>query len=290
MVDTAVLLNPQAGKLGGGNTPSVEELLPSLSLPYELYKPESLEDFTALLEQWRAEPPRMVVIAGGDGTIGDIWKTLLGKDVIYGIIPTGSLNNIARRLDIPLDPQAAIELINTGEVSRIDIGEASGQPFFESVGAGLLANIMERVGEQDSQKEVTKVMKATVAELFNHDTLDVDVSVDGRQRRIQTPWITVSNLGTIGAALVDPEADAEARQLSLVYCRELTKPQIVAASLQFMRKEHLGGEYFESVECTEIHISTKQPVPFHIDGQVVTADNMHISVIPGAVGVLRPRS
>ena len=41
---------------------------------------------------------KLIVAAGGDGTVGLIGIELLGKDVALGVLPLGSVMNIARML------------------------------------------------------------------------------------------------------------------------------------------------------------------------------------------------
>lgn len=283
-----ILVNQTAGALWHRDNTTLADLLPNLQADYNVHEPPSYETFLALLRSWQANPPKSIVIAGGDGTISTVWKHLLGKEITYGIIPIGSLNNIAGRLDIPSDPEAAIRVINTGTVSRVDAGEVNGHPFFESVGAGLVANIMKRAGNQDKDKNIARVARVALKAILSHEPFNVSVKIDNQALVIRTPWLTVSNLGTIGPALVDPTADPESRKLSLVYCKELTKAQLALASVEFLRQQHLDGKYFESLECSDITIKTRKPVTFHVDDQIVKTDSVTIGVLPGVLSVIRP--
>ena len=53
----------------------------------------------------------LVVVAGGDGTVGEVAKGLLRSPIPLGIIPIGTYNNIARSLSIPTDLVAACQVI-----------------------------------------------------------------------------------------------------------------------------------------------------------------------------------
>lgn len=53
----------------------------------------------------------IVVAIGGDGTINEIGRALIHTDTALGIIPCGSGNGLARHLQIPLEPKAAIDII-----------------------------------------------------------------------------------------------------------------------------------------------------------------------------------
>ena len=59
---------------------------------------------------------------GGDGTINEIGRALIHTDTALGIIPCGSGNGLARHLHLPLEPKAAIAVINESAVACIDYG------------------------------------------------------------------------------------------------------------------------------------------------------------------------
>ena len=59
----------------------------------------------------RIRPDRVVAV-GGDGSVNDIVKGLLGSNTALAIIPKGSGNGMARTLGIPRDVKAAIEIID----------------------------------------------------------------------------------------------------------------------------------------------------------------------------------
>ena len=90
----------------------------------------------------------LVVVAGGDGTVGEVAKGLLRSPIPLGIIPIGTYNNIARSLSIPTDLVAACQVIATGQIKSIDVGQANNEHyFFEAAGVGLDAALFP-LGEE----------------------------------------------------------------------------------------------------------------------------------------------
>ena len=79
----------------------------------------------------------IVVAIGGDGTINEIGRALIHTDTALGIIPCGSGNGLARHLQIPLEPKAAIDIINESSVACIDYGKINNIPFFCTCGVGF---------------------------------------------------------------------------------------------------------------------------------------------------------
>ena len=54
-----------------------------------------------LAQQAVKQQAELVIAAGGDGTIHAVASGLVGSSSILGIIPTGTMNNLAHSLNIP---------------------------------------------------------------------------------------------------------------------------------------------------------------------------------------------
>jgi len=135
--------NPKAGKGDAG-------LLPQLLAALGETEPVSLDelgDMANVNRRARVSGCSWVAVAGGDGTVESVAAALIGKDLPLGVIPTGTYNNFARSLDLPLDPLDACAVIKAGHLRGIDAGLANGRPFFECLGAGLDAALYP-IGEE----------------------------------------------------------------------------------------------------------------------------------------------
>ena len=77
------------------------------------------------------------MVVSGDGLIGAIGGAMAGAETALGIIPGGRGNDLARVLEIPEDPEAAVEVLAAGHSRRIDVGEANGRRFLGIVSVGF---------------------------------------------------------------------------------------------------------------------------------------------------------
>jgi len=75
-------------------------------------------------QSWHEQGIEVVIAAGGDGVIGSVINQIAGSPLSLGILPLGTSNDIARSLDIPLDPDHAARVIADGQTRRIDLGVA----------------------------------------------------------------------------------------------------------------------------------------------------------------------
>src|ERR1043165_8651289 len=84
-------------------------------------------------------PVDLVLVAGGDGTIAEVAKRLLGRKIPIAILPVGTANNILRALDLGEAPiEDLIAGLSSAKRKQFDLGIATGpwgsRPFLESVG------------------------------------------------------------------------------------------------------------------------------------------------------------
>src|SRR4029079_1662764 len=84
-----------------------------------------------------------VVAGGGDGTIRAVASVLVGGEGPLGVLPLGTLNHFATDLKIPIDLEAAIHLIPTGEVHALDVGEVNGEIFLNNSSLGFYPPLVQ---------------------------------------------------------------------------------------------------------------------------------------------------
>ena len=88
---------------------------------------------------------KLIVVAGGDGTIELAAANLLGSDAVLGIIPIGTRNNLAYNLGIPKAIPASVSLLREGHKVKMDVGHIrsgrSNRWFLEAASLGLITDL-----------------------------------------------------------------------------------------------------------------------------------------------------
>src|SRR5215216_2078953 len=120
--EAVIIRNPEAGGVRyDGRLKRCAEILSSGGLAVEVWPTERPQHATELAT---LAGSRLVVAAGGDGTINEVVNGL-HRDATLGILPLGTANVLARELGLPLKAEAACERVLRGEESRIDVGIAT---------------------------------------------------------------------------------------------------------------------------------------------------------------------
>jgi diacylglycerol kinase (ATP) len=113
--DAVIIGNPHSGRAGdAGYLERFAKILRSGGLGVEVLN----------TEHPTLAGDRLVVAAGGDGTVNEVLNGLSAGSTL-GILPVGTANVLARELGLPLDAEEACRRILNGEVSRVDFGVAT---------------------------------------------------------------------------------------------------------------------------------------------------------------------
>ena len=140
-----LIINLKSGSFAelGESPDRLVALLRAHGIQAEVY----LKTSTKIVHEWVREAVKndeaLVIAVGGDGTIQDVAVGLVGSQTVLGILPTGTMNNLARELGIPLDIDQACALLGAGITRQIDVGRVGSNGkskdsyFLETAGLGL---------------------------------------------------------------------------------------------------------------------------------------------------------
>jgi diacylglycerol kinase family enzyme len=209
--------NPKAGS----GRPSGDELLAALDAAgfSTTYCSIKNDDLDAAL----AEPADIVIVAGGDGSVAEVARSLKDRKTLLAILPFGTANNIARCLGIAGEPHALIKALRGAPVARLDIGLAVGpwgsRRFVEAVGCGALAKAVDRDIAGASKETRIERGRASFAEIIaEHPAKQVAFTADGEAFEDDVIFLEALNLGMTGPRMIiGPTAQPGDQLLDIVY-------------------------------------------------------------------------
>jgi len=137
-----------------------------------------------------------VVAAGGDGTLNAVASQLVGTPAVFGVLPLGTLNHFARDAGIPLDLDAALDVIHRGAVHQVDVGEISGRHFLNNASLGLYVRVVRHRDRQQSTLGRGKwpaFAWALWSALRRFPFMTLQMRIDGQDMRCRTPFVFIGN-------------------------------------------------------------------------------------------------
>lgn len=108
----------------------------------QVLRPKSASHFQAALAREIQSGRKEIWIGGGDGTVRQAAKQIVGKEIVLGILPLGTGNALGNELGIPANPTTVVDFLLTQAVKKpIDVGKFGNEVFVNVATQGLTAGI-----------------------------------------------------------------------------------------------------------------------------------------------------
>jgi diacylglycerol kinase (ATP) len=232
----------------------------------------------------------LVIASGGDGTIDVVAGALVGTGSTLGVIPSGTRNNVARSLDIPLDVTAAASLITRGRRVAVDIGYARcgrvSRYFLEAAAVGLAPALFPHA-DDIQHGDLTKLGDFFTT-LVNHQPSSVIVRLDGgaNEASMQAHMVLVVNTPYLGMNFqLAPDLRLDDGLLDIMLFANLSKLDLVGYAVQVSTGAPADpriGRY----QVREIGIEAEPPMPVMVDGDPLGEGKVQIGIRPRALKIM----
>lgn len=239
-----------------------------------------------------AEGYRLIIAAGGDGTIHEVAKGLIGSKAVLGIIPFGTMNNIAHSLHIPDDLDGACAVIAEGRRQPMDVGMLNGQPFLEAASLGIEVPMFS-LGEQTRHHGFFGMAQAAwgaLRLLIRFQPLRVRLELDGHTKLVNAQQITISNTPRYGLGFeVAPDAKLDDGMLDVVIARHSRRWQLIRHYWSILNGQRELDTRVQIRRAKRIRIFSSHVVPVAIDGEpagtlpvTITVASRRLTVLAGS--------
>lgn len=265
---------------------------------------------------------KVVIAAGGDGTISEVASGLLHTDAALGVLPVGTTNSWALQMGIPaLNPWLAstgiakfvadleerierpvpanyyrrvlldaARVLVEGRTVTVDVGQVSGRHFLMWAGIGLDAAVLESISPKEKAALGSwAYVLTTIATAGRRCSTDVQLSLDGKLTKINTALIIVSNIQLYGGIMaIGAKARVNDAKLDICVFKGDGFFTFAKHALKVLSHQHLRDPKTEYHQCSEIVVESSQALPVHVDGELFTETPVTIRVMPLALKVILP--
>lgn len=225
MKKAVLIINPSSGNEEAKNYETqAREKLAQFFDEVEVKETAEGGDATKFARKAAEEKVDSVFAMGGDGTVNEAISGLAEQSYrpTFGFFPLGTVNDLARSLNISMDPQEAIESFDIEQKTSLDIGKVNDDYFMNIVSVG---SIPEAISDVDVE-EKTKFGKLAyfvngVKEVFNDENYHFTLEIDGERTEIESSAIVIVLTRTIGGFThIVPEAKNNDGNLYLLYLKD----------------------------------------------------------------------
>ena len=229
----------------------------------------------------------VVVAIGGDGTINEIARSLVHTDTALGIIPCGSGNGLARHLRIPMEPKAAIDILNQGNNVCIDYGKINNIPFFCTCGVGFDAFVSLKFADSGKRGLLT-YLENTLHESLTYQPETYVIENEEGTVKYKAFLIACGNASQYGNnAYITPHASLTDGLMDITIMEPFTVLDVPSLSFQLFNKTLDQNSRIKTMRAKKIKIHRQHDGVMHFDGDpLIAGKELDVEIIPAGLYVI----
>ncbi len=236
----------------------------------------------------------IIIAMGGDGTLGEVVRGMVGSRLTLGIIVGGTMNDIAASLGIPEDVQAACELIISGQTRRLDLGRITTRQhrkfhFIMVAVIGLTATMFPLV-KQIPKGKLTSIWQA-ITTFFNYKTqVEMSLTLDDESKiTVKSMMVTVANTPLIASKnLVAPDASMEDGLFDISVFPNFSKAEILSYFARTANEGLIPDGKLQRFRAQKIVVKSNPKLEVAADGVSLGTGKAVIKICPQALRVFAP--
>jgi YegS/Rv2252/BmrU family lipid kinase len=284
-----VIINPVSGTKSKKNIPNYFQSMDAERFSIRLLYTEYPGHATELAKEAVANNIDYVIAVGGDGTINEIAKALIGTNTTLGILPVGSGNGLARSLNIPMNKAKAINIISNGITKQIDYGIVNEHIFLCTCGVGFDALVSEKSKDMTKRGKLMYA-KNMISTFYNFSPERYKIITPAQTFETDAFVVTCANAPQYGNdAYIAPNAKMDDGQMNVAILKPLSVFNIPKIAIQMFSKRIGNNRKKIEIMATEATILRENEGVMHLDGNAIyTGNEINIKIVHRGLNVLIP--
>lgn len=282
------LINPKSGTGGKRSVPRlVRSLIDKQKYDVLIKETRYIAHACELTKEAVANGVDVVVAVGGDGTVNEVARSLIGSNAALGIIPCGSGNGLARHLGIPLDCRKAVEFLNKAVPVAVDYGRINGSPFFCTCGIGFDAFVSSSFA-RGSRRGLLGYMNQTLTDWLSYKPEVYEIESESFKKDYKAFLIACGNAAQYGNnAYISPNASMRDGLLSVTILEPFPATDVPLILGQLFGRTLARNGHIKTLEAKWLKIRRKSVGPVHFDGEPADMDaEIFVDIVPQGLNVM----
>lgn len=235
-----------------------------------------------------------IVVGGGDGSLSTAASLLSGSGISLGILPLGTMNLMARAIDMPLDPAEAVKALIDAQPVNIDLLKVGGRKVLLHASIGLQPKIIRIREALPYRTRFVRLLNGVIAWLRatrKLRRLRISGKMGNRQfERMASAVLISNNVLPEGIAEMPVAHDMSGGQVAIYITESRKRGELVRLALATSLGVWRQSDLVEEFTTTELVIDAdKDSLLVSADGELVTFDTpLKVSILPKSLSILMP--
>ena len=290
------IVNPISGTSSKkGFDKIVEKSIDHDRFEYEIIRTEYAGHAAELAADAAQKGIDICVAVGGDGTVNEVARALVGTSTALGIVPCGSGNGLARHLCLPMSMKGALGIINQGQTDTFDYGLINDHPFFCTCGMGFDAHVsllFAQSGKRGLSTYARMVLKEGLK--YKGDSYDVTIEHhDGETQHVEAFLVACANAAQYGNnTYIAPGASMQDGLLDVIIIERIKGLSATRVLMDLFTKTLKSNHHVTHFKARSLHIHRPSDGAVHYDGDpTVMGPDIDIRLEPRSLtAIVNPKS
>lgn len=284
------IVNPISGHHNKNHFPNlVESSIDKNKYDYTIVFTEYANHATELTMKAIEDGYEYIAAVGGDGTINEVAKCMIGKEQTLVIIPFGSGNGLARHLGLPFKVEKLIkDVINNGKKYKIDTATMNGIPFISLAGIGFDAMIADYFAKDENRGFLTYA-KLITEKYPNYRQKEYTLILDDKTTIECKPFfVTFANSSQFGYnAEISPKASVQDGLLDVCIFKKPNILEVPIVATYFLAKQIDKSNFIDIYKAKKIQVFRKVDEVANVDGEPVEmSKDIIVEIKPLSLNIL----
>lgn len=287
-----IILNPSAARGKAIKLKDeIESELKKNEIDYHLYISKSAQHITDIIKDNLNRDYLNFIGAGGDGTIHYIANALAGTGKNLGYIPTGSGNDIAKNLGIPLNIKECCKIIKKAKTKKIDVGLINNRYYYLCIAGSGFDSEVNRLAN-DSKFPIGGPAKYTYAvykTLITFKPKNFSIEYDNKTRELDIMMMVASNMPAYGGGMkITPNSDPTDGKFDICIIKKMSKIHFIKTFPKVFKGKHTDDPFVEIFKTASLKIDCKHKFSVFADGEYICKLPATFKLIPKMLNFIVP--
>lgn len=230
----------------------------------------------------------VLIACGGDGTINEVATGIIKgqKKIPVAILATGTVNDFATSMRIPIQPRQFCEMILKGNTIDVDLGKANNNYFVNVLAGGIITDVAHQVpmemktlfGRAAYYIAGLREMPRQMLNPFHIKIESEEYSCDG-----EVLLFLVTNTASIGGFKgLAPSAQVEDGLLDCIIIRKVEILDVIPVFVSLLKGDITTNPNVKHFKTKKMKISAKEDMQFDMDGEYGGELPVELEVVPSS--------
>ncbi|MFC7784091.1 diacylglycerol/lipid kinase family protein [Rossellomorea sp. GCM10028870] len=290
MKQAMLIVNPSSGKEKGQEYRDYAlETINEMGYKTEVRMTEGEGDAMDFAREACERKFDFIAAMGGDGTINEAINGIAEQDhrPLFGLIPLGTVNDFARALNIPMDPEEAIDIFKQNHVQKTDVGRINDRYFINIIAVGALAEASFSTSiEQKSKLGPLAYIIEGMKKMKEKQPFELKVHSDHDWEGDALLMLVALTNSVGGMETIAPEAKVNDGKLHVFIIKDMALPHFLLLLPKILSGELAESEHVHYMKVTNLEASSTYEMIANIDGDEgdklpITVENLkqHLDIL-----------